>query len=367
MTTIRVPLGERSYAVHLGAGLRRRVAELLPASHTARGRRFLLAADTAVPESFSSAVAKSLSEAGARAVDAVQVPSGEASKCVAVLAALWDAAAAARLDRGDVMVAIGGGVAGDVVGFAAATYMRGIAFVQMPTTVLAMVDSSVGGKTGINLDAGKNLVGAVHQPIAVIADTDALATLPIGEHRSGLAEVVKAAVLADAELFARLAAEPAALLDARSAALATAMARAIGIKADVVSRDEHERGERAVLNLGHTIGHALEAELGYGTIRHGEAVAVGMIAEGHIATALGTGWTAEDQRALEALLRAIGLPIAVALPEGPDPVIARTALDKKARGGEVRYALPHRIGHATPGHPVPAEAARAALRRVALP
>jgi len=236
-------------------------------------------------------------------------------------------------------------VIGDLAGFAAACWMRGVAFVQMPTTLLAMVDSSVGGKTGVNLAQGKNLVGAFHQPRAVVIDTDALTTLSAHELRSGLAEVVKYGAIADADFFAWLEAHAADLLARDPAALAHAIATSCRQKAAIVARDETELGERALLNFGHTFGHALEAVSGYGNLLHGEGVAIGMSLAARLSARLGRAGAADAER-LAALLHGLGLPTALPRGTNPDAVLAAMQLDKKNQSGNLRLILWRGIGKA---------------------
>ncbi|HJT99238.1 MAG TPA: 3-dehydroquinate synthase, partial [Rhodanobacteraceae bacterium] len=246
--------------------------------------------------------------------------------------------------RDAAVIALGGGVVGDPAGFAAATWMRGIDFVQMPTTLLAMVDSSVGGKTGVDIDAGKNLVGAFHQPRAVIADTATLATLPPREYAAGLAEVVKYGAIGDASFFAWLETHADALNAYDAASLTEAIAFSCAYKAGVVARDERESGERALLNFGHTFGHALEAECGYGKLLHGEAVAIGMTVAASLSERLGRAPRGDAER-LERLLTRFGLPTALP-PIDPDALLARMRLDKKNLGGRLRLVLWRGIGRA---------------------
>jgi 3-dehydroquinate synthase len=270
---------------------------------------------------------------------------GDAAKSWDNLGRLLDAILDQRPERADLLVALGGGVVGDMAGFAAACYQRGIGFVQMPTTLLAQVDSSVGGKTGVNHPGGKNLIGAFHQPQAVVTDTATLRTLPPRELRAGLAEVVKHALICDADLFAWLEANAEALLALDPAALAHAVHRCCAIKAGIVARDERETGERALLNLGHTFGHAIETVTGYGPWLHGEAVAVGLA----MATGMSqrAGWLpAADAARLDALLARLGLRTEARGSVTPEAARAAMRLDKKVRDGRVRLVLLKGIGQA---------------------
>jgi 3-dehydroquinate synthase len=272
------------------------------------------------------------------------VPPGESQKTLRRLGWLLEQMQAAGLDRSSAVVALGGGVIGDLAGFAAAVYMRGIPYVQTPTTLLAQVDSSIGGKVGVDLPQGKNLAGAFHQPAAVFADLDTLRTLPAREFRQGLAEVVKHAIIADARFFEYLEARRVPLLRRDPAVLLHVVRRSCQIKAAVVSRDEREAGERALLNYGHTFAHALETWGGYRKYRHGDAVAVGMVAAAKLSER--RGWLRSDELArIRALLAAMRLPIA-ASEAPPQELLAIMAADKKARGGRLRFVLPRVVGAA---------------------
>ena len=329
-------MGERSYPIAVGSG----VLERLPAA--LRGLRGLVVTDAHVAACHGARVMDRLGTGWGQIV----VPPGEATKSAAAWADLLEQIAAAKLDRQSVLVALGGGVVGDLVGFAAASYMRGIRFVQVPTSLLAMVDSSVGGKTGINLAAGKNLVGAFHQPIGVFADTDVLATLPPREFAAGMAEVVKYGVALDAEFFRWLEQNAAAIQAREPAALEQMVARCCELKADVVSRDEREGGLRAVLNFGHTLGHAIEKVTGYGAVLHGEAVALGMPFA--LAWSIeAKGFDPQDAGRVVFLLAKFGLNIAALKPKNLDWRALRDAMgrDKKAQGGAVRFVLCDRLGH----------------------
>lgn len=305
----------------------------------APGHRVVVITDDTVRPLHGSRVADPLSPAAV-----LSIPPGERHKTRDTWARLTDDLLRQGLGRDTVVLAIGGGVVGDIAGFVAATYMRGVPVVQVPTTLLAMVDASVGGKTGVDTPAGKNLVGAFHQPAAVVIDPSVLATLPPEHLRAGFAEVVKHGVVADAAYFDRAAALAPALA-ARTPGvhpeLADLIARSVEIKAGIVARDERESGLRKVLNFGHTIGHAIEAGLRYQTL-HGHAVAIGLVAEAKVAERLGIAEQGLAQ-AIEQVCRRAGLPTGV--PDIPmDQLLAWTRSDKKARGGHVEYALPARIG-----------------------
>ena len=328
-------MGDRSYPIAVGSG----VLERLPAA--LRGLRGLVVTDAHVDACHGARVMDLLGTDWGKIV----VPPGEATKSAAAWADLLERIAAAKLDRQGVLVALGGGVVGDLVGFAAASYMRGIRFVQVPTSLLAMVDSSVGGKTGINLAAGKNLVGAFHQPIGVFADTDVLATLPPREFAAGMAEVVKYGVALDAAFFGWLEQNAMAIQARDPAALEQMVARCCELKADVVARDEREGGLRAVLNFGHTLGHAIEKVTGFGAVLHGEAVALGMPFA--LAWSIeAKGFDPKDAGRVVFLLAKFGLNIAALKPKNLDWRALRDAMgrDKKAQGGAVRFVLCDRLG-----------------------
>ena len=336
-----VPLGDRSYRIEIGTGnlaeLDTLVTGVLPdLSHA------ILAVDATIADRWGDEIAASIRDTGAR-VDRITVPTGEPSKSAEQLTRLWQTMLDAGADRRSVMVAVGGGVVGDLAGFAAATFARGIRIVQVPTTLLAMVDSSVGGKTGINLPGAKNMVGAFWQPSLVVIDTETLATLPDREFVSGLAEVIKYGVIDDAPFFDWLADHAADLVTRDAAALRHAIRRSCGIKARVVGEDERETsGRRAILNYGHTFAHAIEATAGYGTLLHGEAVAIGMQMAARLAVRLGICAQTLPRRQT-ALLRDCGLPVdhPTASAEEMLPVMRR---DKKVAHGKLRFVLPSAIG-----------------------
>jgi len=340
METVRVALGERSYPIHVGAGALDAAELYRP--HLGAGRVAVITNPVVAPL-YLERVRAALARAGAQAFE-VLVEDGEQAKSWASLERVLDALLAARLGRDGVVVALGGGVVGDLAGFAAAVYQRGIGFLQLPTTLLAQVDSSVGGKTAINHARGKNLVGAFHQPAAVIADVAALATLPERELRAGVAEVIKHGFALDAGLVDWLEANLDALLARELGALAHVVRRSCELKAAVVAADERERGRRAVLNLGHTFGHAIEAGAGYGKWLHGEAVAAGMVMAADLSVRVGLLNAADAARVRALVLRA-GLPTrGPAL--APERYLELMALDKKAARGRMRFILLERIGHA---------------------
>ncbi len=331
-TQLEVALGERSYPIRIGRGL---LADPAAWRDALGGHHVLVVSNETVAPLYLDRVVAGL---GGHRHASLVLADGEQHKTLETLARVFDALAGLGAHRDASVIALGGGVIGDLAGFAAACWMRGVDFVQMPTTLLAMVDASVGGKTAINLAAGKNLVGAFHQPKAVIIDTDVLATLPLREYRAGLAEVVKYGAIGDAAFFARLEAGAEALVAREPDALADAIATSCRSKAAIVARDEREQGERALLNFGHTFGHALEAEAGYGRLLHGEAVAIGMLLAARLSAALGRA-DASDATRLEALLRRFDLPVAVPQGLDADRLLARMQLDKKNLSGRMRLVL----------------------------
>lgn len=330
---VHISLGERSYPIWIGSGVLDRLPEAL------RGLRGWVVTDGHVDAFHGARVMGLLGKGWGKIV----LPPGESTKSAGPWSGLLEQMAESKLDRQGVLVALGGGVVGDLTGFAAATYMRGIRFVQVPTSLLAMVDSSVGGKTGINLAAGKNLAGAFHQPMAVFADTDVLATLPEREFAAGMAEVVKYGVALDAEFFGWLEKNAAVLQGRGPAALERMVERCCQIKADVVAKDEREAGLRAVLNFGHTLGHAIEKATGFGSVLHGEGVALGMAYALELSVAHRGFPVVEAKRAV-ALLKQFGLPTAP-LP-GLDWEVLRAAMggDKKAAEGRIRFVLGGKLG-----------------------
>jgi 3-dehydroquinate synthase len=325
---------------------------------TTGSRRALLVSDTHVAPFYAAGALASLRRAGIRA-HLVVVPAGEKSKRPEILERLWRQCASADLERGDAIVALGGGVVGDLAGFAAATWQRGVPWVGVPTTVLAQVDSSVGGKTAVDLAAGKNLVGAFHQPAGVLVDARTLATLPRRHTRAGLAEVVKMGMACDAGLFRWCERSLGALERAEIAALEEAVERGVRVKARVVTRDERERGARTALNFGHTVAHALEAALGYRGLLHGEAVALGMRVAARLSARLAR-LDAREVARLERALDALGLPRRMP-PVSVARLEAAMRSDKKRRGGDVRWVLTPRMGFASVPRSIAARSVRAAL------
>ena len=351
MRIVQVPLGNRSYAIKIGGGLLARLGA--ECAQLELGHRCAVITDSNVGKKFAKAALKSLSASGFQPV-LITVPAGEKSKRIAVVEKCYDQLAAHRLERKSFIVALGGGVVGDLAGFVAATYLRGIPFVQVPTTLLAQVDSSVGGKTGVNLKAGKNLVGAFYQPQLVLCDLDALRTLPKREYVSGLAEVIKYGVIYDAVLFAQLERNLPKLLQRDAGTLAAVIARCCEIKADVVGQDETEGGLRAILNFGHTIGHAIENSSGYGKFLHGEAIAIGQVAAARLSHKI-LGLPSGDAGRIEKLFVRAGLPVKFKLDSARrKKLFAAMQLDKKVSGGEVKFVLAKRIGKVVWGQKVSA-------------
>ncbi|MCE7950431.1 MAG: 3-dehydroquinate synthase [Xanthomonadales bacterium PRO7] len=336
---LAVELGARSYPIRIGAGL---LSDPTNWRDTLSGKQVLVVSDEHVAPLYLDRVVTGLHDA---ALSTLILPAGEAHKTLDSTTRIFAALAELNASRDATIIALGGGVIGDLAGFAAACWMRGIAFVQMPTTLLAMVDSSVGGKTGVDLPQGKNLVGAFHQPRAVIADTDTLSSLPDRELRAGFAEVIKYGALGDAQFFAWLETHADALLARDPHALADCIAHCCAQKAGIVARDETERGERALLNFGHSFGHALETVCGYGSLLHGEAVAIGMCRAARLSARLGMAADADSQR-LRDLLTRFGLPTAIPAGTDADALLAAMRLDKKNASGRLRLILWRGVGRA---------------------
>ncbi len=340
MTEVSVNLGERSYVITVGRGSLSQLGSIVPAVR--RPSAVAVVTNPVVARHYAQAVRESLSSAGL-STEFIVLPAGERFKTLGTVRRVYDALTQMRMDRGGAIVALGGGVIGDLAGFAAATYMRGIDYYQVPTTLLAQVDSSVGGKTGVDLPQGKNLVGAFYQPRAVVIDTATLDTLPVRELRSGLAEVVKHGIIYDQEFFEFLRSNARDLLARRPDAIEHAVVRSVEIKRDVVQADERESGLRAILNCGHTVGHAVEMLAGYGKYRHGEAVSIGLVAEALLAEQKGA---AEEpiSKLIAAALEKFSLPVRIELPIPTADIVRAAELDKKVLGAELRLALPTRIG-----------------------
>ena len=351
---LRVDLGERGYDIHIGAGLLARASRLIRATAGARG---FVITHPAIAKLHGEALTAGLGDLDTQTI---AIPAGERQKSLSRASALWTELLTRGADRRSVVIAFGGGVVGDLAGFVAATYMRGVPYVQVPTTLLAQVDSSVGGKVAINHPQAKNLIGAFYQPRLVLADVSTLLTLPAREYRSGLAEVVKHAAIADARLFAWLREHRAGISDREPEVLAPLVRRNCEIKVEVVRKDEREEGLRAILNFGHTVGHALESLSDYRTLRHGEGVAIGMVVAARIATLLGLA-SKEVEQDVCALLEAFGLPTRI--PETSAAAIVHSMkADKKSLGGAPRFVLPRALGKMELGCEVPAAVVKKAIR-----
>ncbi|MGQ9511901.1 3-dehydroquinate synthase [Thermodesulfitimonas sp.] len=357
MKEVSVALGSRSYPIYVGPGILREIGSF--ARRHLSGERILIVTNPTVAPLFAAVVEESLAAAGF-GVRRAEIPDGEEYKTLATVATLYDAALGAELERGDTVLALGGGVVGDIAGFLAATYMRGVAFVQVPTTLLAQVDSSVGGKVGVNYPQGKNLIGAFYQPRFVLADVRTLATLPLREVRAGLAEVIKYGVIYDAAFFTWLETHLEALLQLADAAVEQAVATSCAIKAAVVSADETEKGLRAILNFGHTLGHALEAATRYERFVHGEAVAIGMVFAARLAKRLGYFEPAGVER-IAALVRRTGLPDTIPPDIAPEALLDAMRRDKKVAAGQLTFILPEAIGRVRIARGVPTDVVRSVL------
>ncbi len=343
MQKIRVELGERSYNIFIDSACLGGIGEVLTKFEFSR--RVALVSNPTVYGLYGNGVSVSLKAAGFEPTDII-IPDGEQYKNIESVGKIHEAMLRMRLDRKSAVVALGGGVIGDIAGFAASTYMRGVDFIQVPTTLLAQVDSSVGGKTGVNHPLGKNMIGTFWQPRLVWIDTDTLTTLPRREFLAGMAEVIKYGVIWDADLFDFLAEHREDILGLDRTSLMHIIGRSCEIKAEVVSKDERESGLRAILNYGHTIGHAVETVTQYRSFLHGEAVAIGMYQEARLSAALGVIGDAEVDR-IRSLIEAYGLPCE--LPAGIDPaaLLSSMQLDKKTVSGELKFILPERIGSVT--------------------
>jgi 3-dehydroquinate synthase len=348
---VKVPLGNRSYDIKIGTGLLARVGR--ECARLGLARRCAIISDRHVTPRYGKAAQEALARAGF-AAGLITLPAGETAKSLKVLESCYDQLAAHRLERKSFIVALGGGVVGDLAGFVAATYLRGLAFVQVPTTLLAQVDSSVGGKVGLNLKAGKNLVGAFHQPRLVLCDLATLASLPRREYRAGLAEVIKYGIIYDARLFERLERDLPKLLRRDPRTLASVVARCCEIKAEVVRQDETESGLRAILNFGHTLGHALETTSHYGKYLHGEAIAIGQVVAAKLSVQV-LGLPPREVERIERLFRRAGLPTQLNLSAADkQKILPAMKLDKKVSAGEIKFVLARRIGAVEFGHAVPA-------------
>ncbi len=359
MSQVEIRLPHHTYKVTIEPGALGRMGERIQA--LAPNSRCALFADVRVA-ALHGDVARTSLEAAGYAVTLSEVEPGESNKTLATVQSMYEVLLGERFERRSPLVALGGGVLGDMVGFTAATYLRGVPFVQCPTTLLAMVDSSVGGKTGVNVPQGKNLIGAFHQPVAVVIDPNVLTTLPARELQCGLAECIKHGVIRDAALFDFIRDRADEILGLDPAALSELVERNVSIKATVVMEDEREQGVRAHLNFGHTFAHAIEATAGYGEILHGEAVGLGMLAATRTAVDMGL-CAASVVDALRALLERVGLPTSAAI--AADDVLGEAMkLDKKVASNRVRFVLPERLGAVVVRDDVPQESVLAGWREI---
>jgi len=338
MQTLKVELANRSYPIHIGRGLVSNADLILP--HLKR-KHVAIVTNTTVAPLYLEQLSASLQAAGVSVISII-LPDGEAYKNSETLNLIYDALLQNRCERSTTLIALGGGVIGDLTGYAAATYLRGVPFIQIPTTLLSQVDSSVGGKTGINHPLGKNMIGAFYQPQLVLADIDTLQTLPSREFSAGMAEVIKYGLIRDPDFFDWLEMHIDQLMALDESSITEAIYRSCQNKADVVARDEHETGERALLNLGHTFGHAIENAMGYGVWLHGEAVAAGTMMAADLSARM--GWLKpEDVKRIYALLTAANLPLE-APKLGVEKYLNLMQLDKKVADGKIRLVLQQRIG-----------------------
>ncbi|MEO5804071.1 MAG: 3-dehydroquinate synthase [Verrucomicrobiota bacterium] len=350
MRKVKVELGKKSYSVFIGTNLLSRLGE--QCARLKFSNRCAIISDKNVAALYGKEAVRSLRSVGFDPA-LITVAAGEPAKSLETVRICYDQLAAHRLERTSVVVALGGGVVGDLAGFVAATYLRGIGFVQVPTTLLAQVDSSVGGKVGVNLPVGKNLVGAFYQPRLVLCDPGTLNTLPDREFRAGLAEVIKYGIIYDAKLFNGMERDLKKILQREPQLLASIIARCCEIKAEVVSQDETESGLRAILNFGHTIGHAIEAISGYGQYLHGEAISIGQVAAAKLSAKM-VGLPEAEVKRIAELFSAAGLPTKIKLSKASRKNLFRAMqLDKKVSGGEIKFILAKKIGEVLFGQSVP--------------
>lgn len=362
MRTVQVPLGNRTYTIVVDRKVLTTLGERC--GNFGLVGRCAVITDKNVAPRYAKNALYSLKRVGIEAV-LITIPAGEKAKSLAVVQRCYDALAKNRLERKSFIIALGGGVVGDLAGFVAATYLRGIPFVQVPTTLLAQVDSSVGGKVGVNLPAGKNLVGAFYQPRHVLCDLATLDTLPDREFRAGLAEIIKYGIIYDADLFTRLERDLPKILKRHGDTLADIIARSCEIKAEVVGQDETETGLRAILNFGHTIGHGLEAISRYGKYLHGEAISIGQVAAAIISTRV-HGLAQTDADRIRTLFKRAGLPTSVRLTTAQrKQLFDAMRLDKKVSGGEIKFVLARSIGQVDFGVKVPIAEINYALDAIA--
>lgn len=359
MKELKVNLGERSYKIIIGSGNLQDAGKRV--SQAARSKRAVIVTNPTVAKHYLDPLEKSL-ERAEFTVSVVKIPDGEQYKTLETVETVYNRMVDERVDRSALLIALGGGVVGDLAGFVAATYMRGIDFVQVPTTLLAQVDSSVGGKVGVNLKKGKNLVGAFYQPKLVVIDTAVLGTLPARELKAGIAEVIKYGIIWEKGFFAFVERNLEKLMRLDPAVLEKVIGVSCSIKAQVVEEDERERGLRAILNFGHTVGHAIEAVTAYKKYLHGEAISIGMACAARIALKLGM-LDKETLFRIENLLCRAGLPVkAEKLNE--DQVIKHLSLDKKVKSGKLHFVMPHEIGRVTISEEVPESLIRNVLKEI---
>jgi 3-dehydroquinate synthase len=361
MPSIKVNLPESSYSIAIAPGSLSEIGQAI--AELKIGKKVLVVSNPEIFNFYGEIVINSLQNSGFETCTHI-IPAGEQFKTLESIAKIYDTALENYLERSSTMLALGGGVIGDMTGFAAATWLRGINFVQVPTSLLAMVDASIGGKTGVNHPQGKNLIGAFYQPKLVYIDPLVLKTLPEREFRAGMAEVIKYGVIWDAELFTLLekAEKLDCLLNISDDLLETIIIRSCQAKVDVVSQDEKEAGLRAILNYGHTIGHAVESLTAYTTVNHGEAVAIGMVAAGKIANKLQM-WIAEEAERQNILIEKAGLPLEVPVNLKIEDIIEALKSDKKVKSGRVRFILPTKIGAAEISDCVSADAIAAIMQK----
>lgn len=361
-SVIRVNLPQQPYDIAIAPGNLDQLGERMASLDL--GKKVLIVSSPLIFKHYGERAIASLTSAGFE-VTVCNLPAGERYKNLASIQKIYNAALENRLERSSTLVALGGGVIGDMTGFAAATWLRGINFIQVPTTLLAMVDAAIGGKTGVNHPQGKNLIGAFYQPKLVLIDPQVLNTLPVREFRAGMAEVIKYGVIWDANLFAQM--EQCKRLDHRrylkESLLQEILSRSCQAKADVVSKDEKEAGLRAILNYGHTIGHAVESLTGYRLVNHGEAVGIGMVAVGQLAVNLQFWESSAQERQLH-LIHKAGLPTQLPTGINIEAIIDALQTDKKVKSGRVRFIIPTQIGAATVTDQVPSEAIRKVLTQI---
>jgi 3-dehydroquinate synthase len=362
MGIVRVELGDRSYDIHVGTDLLDQAGVLV--SSVCKGKSAAIITNPKIGRLYADRLAKSLQSAGIQST-VIAIPAGERYKTLRTVAKIYEKLLDSRLDRGSIVVGLGGGVVGDVAGFVSATYLRGVDFVQVPTSLLAQVDASVGGKTGVNLSRGKNLVGAFYQPKLVLVDTSTLTTLPKVEFRSGLAEVIKHAVIRDSNYFCFLEQNMQRIKRLDPTVLEPVVQRSCEIKAEVVCQDEKESGLRRILNYGHTVGHAIEALTGYTKLKHGEAVAIGMVTAALVSDELGVAEPGVVERII-GILKSAGLPYKLPEDISKDEIINAMGLDKKVVHGRLHAVLLRKIGSVYVADDVQLEAWSKALAKQAV-